>query len=180
MERAVSQVGWNYRQFRRRCKRTITLPQKNSPVDIEAVALKLLPGADKATIKQIMAYEALSKRDLSAVGDVAREAKLLAEEDGARRVTFEHVKRAIHEVLIVSDVPWAEMEKRIQYRKLGRKAPRQAPALEPEPSQEPPETRGRDISPRLLSGASGGSRMRFQEPVVGTADTPEEAILAPV
>ena len=38
--------------------------------DVEAVARKLLPGADKATIKQIMAYEALSKRDLSAVGDI--------------------------------------------------------------------------------------------------------------
>jgi DNA transposition AAA+ family ATPase len=180
MQRAAGQVGWNYRQFRRRCKRYTTLPQKNSPEDIEAVARKLLPGADKATIKQVMAYEALSKRDLSAVGDVAREAKLLAEEDGARRVTFEHVKRAIHEVLIVSDVPWAEMEKRLQYRKLGRKVPREAPALEPEPSQEPPETRERDISPRLLPGASGGRRMRFQEPVVGTADTPEETILVPV
>ena len=81
-----------------------------------------------------MAYEALSKRDLSAVGDVVREAKLLADEDGASQVTFEHVKRAIHEVLIVSDVPWAEMEKRLQQQKLGRKASRQAPALEPEAS----------------------------------------------
>jgi hypothetical protein len=180
MERAVGQVGWNYRQFRRRCKRYIPLPQKNRPEDIEAVALKLLPGADKATLKQIMAYEALSKRDLSAVGDVVREAKLLAEEDGARRVTFEHVKRAIHEVLIVSDVPWAEMEKRLQYRKLGRKVPREAPALEPEPSQEASETRGRDISPRLLPGAASSSRMRFREPVGVTAGTPDEAILAPV
>jgi hypothetical protein len=180
MERAVGQVGWNYRQFRRRCKRYIPLPQKNRPEDIEAVALKLLPGADKATLKQIMAYEALSKRDLSAVGDVVREAKLLAEEDGARRVTFEHVKRAIHEVLIVSDVPWAEMEKRLQYRKLGRKVPREAPALEPEPSQEASETRGRDISPRLLPGASGGSRMRFREPTGVAPKTPDEAILAPV
>jgi hypothetical protein len=180
MERAVGQVGWNYRQFRRRCKRYTQLPQKNSPEDIEAVALKLLPGADKATIKQIMAYEALSKRDLSAVGDVVREAKLLAEEAGARRVTFEHVKRAIHEVLIVSDVPWAEMEKRLQYRKLGRKVPREAPALEPEPSQEASETRGRDISPRLLPGAASSSRMRFREPVGVTAGTPDEAILAPV
>jgi hypothetical protein len=179
VERAVHQVEWNYLQFKRRGKYT-RLPFKNTPEDVEAVARHLLPGADRATIKQIMAYEALSKRDLSAVGDAVREAKLLAEEDGARRVTFEHVKRAIHEVLIVSDVPWAEMEKRLQYRKLGRKTPREAPALEPEPSQEPPETRGRDISPRLLPGASGGSRMRFQEPVVGTAGTPEEAILVPV
>src|ERR1017187_3205466 len=142
MERAAGQVEWNYRQFRRRCKRYVRLAPKNTPADIEAVARKLLPGADKATIKQIMAYRSLSKRDLSAVGDVVREAKLVAEEDGASQVTFEHVKRAIYEVLIPSDVPWAEMEKRLQHRKLGRNASRQAPALEPEASHEPAETRG--------------------------------------
>src|ERR1035441_4310718 len=116
MERAAGQVEWNYRQFRRRCKRYVRLAHKNTPEDIEAVARKLLPGADKATIKQITAYEVISKRDLSAVGDLVREAKLLAEEDGSRKVTFEHVKRAIHEVLFVSDVPWREIEKRLQHR----------------------------------------------------------------
>jgi hypothetical protein len=180
MEWAAGQVGWNYRQFRRRCKRTVPLPQKNSPEDIEAVARKLLPGADRATIKQIMAYEALSKRDLSAVGDVVREAKLLAEEDGAIPVAFEHVKRAIYEVLIPSDAPWAEMEKRLQHQKLGRKAPRLAPALEPKASQEPAETRGRDITPRLSPGASSGNQMRFGEPARMADGEPDEAILTPV
>src|ERR1017187_356952 len=55
MERAAGQVGWNYRQFRRRCKRYVRLPQKNTPEDIEAVARHLLPGSDKATIKQVVA-----------------------------------------------------------------------------------------------------------------------------
>jgi DNA transposition AAA+ family ATPase len=180
MERAAGQVEWNYRQFRRRCKRYVRLAPKNTPADIEAVARKLLPGADKATIKQIMAYEALSKRDLSAVGDVVREAKLLAEEDKASKVTFEHVKRAIYEVLIVSDVPWAEMEKRLQHQKLGRKAPRHAPAIEPEASQEPGATRGRDIEPRLSPGASRGSRLRFEEADPARVSDPDEAILTPV
>lgn len=180
MERAAGQVGWNYRQFKRRCKRFVPLPPKNTPEDVEAVARKLLPGADKATIKQIMAYEALSKRDLSAVGDVVREAKLLAEEDGASRVTFEHVKRAIYEVLIVSDVPWAEMEKRLQHQKLGRRATPQAPALEPEASQEPAETRGRDITPQLSSGAASGNRMRFRAADPALVSDPNEAILTPV
>jgi hypothetical protein len=180
IERAAGQVGWNYRQFRRRCKRTPRLPRKNTPEDIEAVARHLLPGADKATIKQVMAYEALSKRDLSAVGDVVREAKLLAEEDGASKVTFEHVKRAIYEVLIVSDLPWAEMEKRLQHQKLGRNASRQAPALEPEASQEPAEAHGRDITPRLSPGASSGNRMRFGEPARVADGEPDEAILTPV
>jgi hypothetical protein len=162
MERAVGQVGWNYRQFRRRCKRYARLPLKNTPADIEAVARHLLPGADKATIMQIMAYEAVSKRDLSAVGDMVQEAKLLAEKDGAQRVSFEHVKRAMYEELIPSDVPFAEMEKRIQQRKLGRRTLPEAPALMPEPAQERAETQERDINPPLSRGVSGASRLRFQ------------------
>jgi hypothetical protein len=180
MERAAGQVGWNYRQFRRRCKRYVRLAQKNTPEDIEAVARHLLPGADKATIKQVMAYEALSKRDLSAVGDVVREAKLLAEEDGARKVTFEHVKRAMHEVLFVSDQPWAEMEKRLQQKQLGRKAPQHAPALEPEAGQERTETHGRDITPQLSPGVTSGNRMRFQATDRALVSDPSEAILTPV
>ena len=179
MERAVSQVGWNYRQFKRRSK-YVRLPAKNTPHDIEAVARKLLPGADKATITQIMAYEALSKRDLSAVRDMVREAKLLAKEDGARSVTFDHVKRAMYEVLIPSDVPWAEMEKRLRDQKPGRKASRAALALELEAVPEPAGTRGRDIAPQLSPGAHSGNRMRFGEPARVADGEPDEAILTPV
>jgi DNA transposition AAA+ family ATPase len=180
MERAAGQVGWNYRQFKRRCKRYVRLPAKNTPHDVEAVARKLLPGADKATIKQVMAYEAFSKRDLSAVGDIVREAKLLADEDGASQVTFEYVKRAMYEVLIPSDVPWAEMEKRLQDRKPGLKASQQAPALEPEDSQESAETHGRDITPQLSPGATSGNRLRFQATDRALVSDPDEAILTPV
>ena len=172
MERAASQVGWNYRQFKRRCKRYCRLPVKNTPEDIEAVARHLLPAADKATIKLVVGYGALSKRDLSAVGDVVREAKVLAEEAGAKKVGFEHVNRAIHEVLFVSDEPWAEMEKRLRDKQRGRKAMLEAPALAPEPVQErldPPE---RDVSPRLFPGAPSGSRMRFRtaDPALAVAE----------
>ena len=183
MERAARQVEWNYKQFKRRCKRYCRLPAKNTAEDIEAIARHLLPGADKATIEQVLAYEALSKRDLSAVGDIVREAKLLAEEEGAKKVTFEHVQRAIHEVLLVSDVPWAEMEKRLRDKKLGHKALRHSPSIAPEAApedvQEPAETRGRDISPRLAPSAPRGNRMRLQEPVSALIREPDEAILTP-
>jgi DNA transposition AAA+ family ATPase len=183
MERAARQVEWNYKQFKRRCKRYCRLPAKNTAEDIEAIARHLLPGADKATIEQVLAYEALSKRDLSAVGDIVREAKLLAEEEGAKKVTFEHVKRAIHEVLFVSDVPWAEMEKRLRDKKLEHKALRHSPSIAPEPAPEdvpePAETRGRDISPRLAPSAPRGNRMRLQEPVSALIREPDEAILTP-
>jgi hypothetical protein len=135
MERAAGQVGWNYRQFRRRCKRYIQLPPRNTAEDIERVARHLLPGADAATIKQIVAYEALSKRDLSAVGDVVREAKLIAEQDGSSKVVFSHVKRAIHEVLMVSDIPWAELDKRLQNKRPGRNSVGRIAASLSEPEQ---------------------------------------------
>lgn len=171
MERAADQVKWNYLQFKRRCKRYCRLPFKNTPEDVEAVARHLLPKADRATVKQILGYEALSKRDLSAVGDVVRESKLLAEQEGAAKVTFEHVKRAINEVLLVSDLPWAEMEKRLRSQKPGRRALPEAPALAPEPALERAETQERDINPRLSGGAVGGSRLRFQaaDPALETA-----------
>ena len=92
-----------------------------------------------------MAYEALSKRDFYAVGDLVREAKL-AEKEGAGRGAFEHVKRAIHKRLLPSDVPWAEMAKRLQHPTRRGPALRNAPVPSPEPDQELAETpeRGRD------------------------------------
>jgi len=118
MGRAAEQVGWNYRQFKRRCKRYLRLPENNSREDIEAVARWLMPDADAAMIKLAVGYEAICKRDLSAIGDVAREARLIAEKDaGEAKLKFEHVKQAIHGVLIASDVPWAEMERRVQQSK---------------------------------------------------------------
>src|ERR1035441_275443 len=38
LERAASQADWNYRQFKRRCKRYCRLPAKNTPEDVEAGA----------------------------------------------------------------------------------------------------------------------------------------------
>jgi hypothetical protein len=142
-----------------------------------------LPGAKRAIIKQVSGYAALSKRDLSAVGDMVRDAKLLAEEEGAAEITFEHIARATG-LLFESDKPWAEMERRLQNQKLGRKALRHLPDIgaeaAPEAAQEPAETRGRDISPRLAPSAPRGNRMRLQEPVSALIREPSEAILTPV
>jgi len=108
MNRAADQVGWNWRQFRRRVKRYVVLPEKNSAEDVQAVARRLLPGASSSAVKLVVGYTALSKRDLSAVGDVAEEARLLAEEAGAATVTFEHIETAINDHLIPSDTAFAE------------------------------------------------------------------------
>jgi hypothetical protein len=166
IERAARHVGWNYRQFRRR-SRYCRLPQKNSQEDIASVIRRALPGADKRTVMLVLGYVALSKRDLSAVGDVAREAGLVAEQEGARKVTFEHVNRAIQEVLVPGDTPWAEMEQRLRNDSASRRrgqgmpmppapdAPERAPVrpesepLAPVRSATPP---GRGITPGPTCG----------------------------
>jgi hypothetical protein len=177
MERAASPaIGWNYRQFKRRCKRYCRLPVNNTPEDIEAVARHLLPGADKRTITLVLGYVALSKRDLSAVGDVVREARLIADQDGARKVTFEHVNRAVREVLVPGDTPWAEMEQRLRHGKgaplRGRKGMPEAPASDLEASQAQPETHEREVSPRLLPEAPSGNRLRFRETSPALVEAP--------
>jgi hypothetical protein len=150
MERAAVQVDWNYRQFKRRCKRFVRLPQKNTPEDIEALARKLLPGADRAAITKALGYVALSKRDLSALGDVVREAGMLAEADGAKRVGFEHVDRAIREVLLLSDVPWAEMEARIRKARPSRRTSAAAPDSAPDEAAP--------LEPGVRQGSLAGGR----------------------
>jgi hypothetical protein len=148
----------------------------NTPEDIEAVARHLLPGADKRTITLVLGYVALSKRDLSAVGDVVREARLIADQDGARKVTFEHVNRAVREVLVPGDTPWAEMEQRLRHGKgaplRGRKGMPEAPASDLEASQAQPETHEREVSPRLLPEAPSGNRLRFRETSPALVEAP--------
>ncbi len=165
MEQAARQTGWNYRQFRRRCKRYVRLAERNSPEDIERVARKLLPAADGATVKAVLGYEALTKRDLSAVGDVAREAKLLADREGAKHVAFKHVRAAIHEVLLASDQPWAEMERRIERGRGGRRlaAPIAAELKEAAERPAPAET------DRLVDRTVGIGARTFNRPEVVVA-----------
>jgi len=166
MERAASQVGWNYRQFKRRCKRYWQLAAKNSSEDLAAVARHLLPHVGQSGIKLVLGYEALSKRDISAIGDVVREAALLAEKEGARMVEFDHVARAIDEVLFVSDRPWAEMEKRIRPATSKRRSPIHIEADEAETSRRPAEM---SVDER---GSNAGTRLnfdRFEAPERGRA-----------
>jgi hypothetical protein len=55
----------------------------------------------------------------------------------------------IHEVLVVSDVPWAEMEKRLQSSKHERKASRNTRAAALEPVPQAAEALRREIPSRL-------------------------------
>jgi hypothetical protein len=61
------------------------------------------PGIARGGIKLAVGYAKLSKRDVSGLGDVAEEARLLAQSDGRQVITFEDVERAIKEQLLPSD-----------------------------------------------------------------------------
>jgi len=166
VEHAVRYVGWNFRQFKRRCKRCVALPESNSAADIENVARHMLPYASGASIKLICGYAALGKRDLSGLGDIVREAKLIAEQEGADKVTWEHLQRARDEVLLPGDAHWAAMEQRLQRPKArGRGQPTAAPAPAPGPEIPVEETAAfRGASPRSGQVLPSLCRERFLEP----------------
>ncbi len=156
VKRAEAQAGWNWRQFRRRVGRWVPLPDLNTKPDLEAVAQSLMPGISRAGIKLAVGYAQLSlhgapSRDVSGLGDVATEARLLAENDGRAGVTFEDVDRAITEHLVPSDTAFAAR----MVTAPGRKRYSQravAQPLEEQPIQEPSSATliagRREVAPR--------------------------------
>ena len=128
MARAKNQVEYNFNQFRRRVKRWVKLPDKNSESDIAAVARKVFQGAGEPVIKKIVGYALLSKRDLSAVGDVAAEVRAMLGTEDLSRATVAHVHRAITEFLIPSDQAFkVSLDAAESAQRPGRRRP--APAL---------------------------------------------------
>lgn len=156
MTRAADQVDWNYRQFRRRVKRWIKLPPKNTEEDIEAVARNVFKKADAGMISKIVGYALLSKRDLSAVGDVADEVRAMLGTDDLSKATMAHIKRAIDDFLLPSDEAFLEgmAEARGKEKKSKHKT---APALPELPEQE---SAAEEILPARARGNLGLPRSR--------------------
>jgi len=156
MTRAADQVEWNFRQFRRRVKRWEKLPAANSEEDIKSVARSVFKKADARAISKIVGYALLSKRDLSAVDDLADEVRTMLGTDDSSKATVDHVHRAIYDFLLPSDKTFLEgMEVARQTRRTSFHKP-----LSPEPAEEPlepaqEEIRGvsRGIAPAVGSGA---------------------------
>ena len=137
MTRAADQVEWNYRQFRRRVKRWVKLPAANTEADIKAVAKSVFKKADAQMISKIAGYALLSKRDLSAVGDVASEVRVMIGTDDLSKATQSQIHRAIYDFLIPSDKTFLEgmAAARSAGRKMNRRGRAQLPE-EPAPSVE--------------------------------------------
>jgi hypothetical protein len=95
---AVEQTGWNFWQFRRRAE-YVALPDANTAPDLESVARALAPGISAAGIDLMVGYAQISKRDISGLGDIAEESRLLASAAGRQHPTASDVQRAIDELL---------------------------------------------------------------------------------
>ncbi len=149
MTRAADQVGWNYRQFRRRVKRWVKLRATNSEEDIKAVARNVFKKADARMISKIAGYALLSKRDVSAVGDVADEVRAMLGTNDLSKASLDHVHRAIYDFLLPSDKTFLEgME---AARNAGRKSRRMTVPVFPE-ATDPEVPRILDIGRKAGSG----------------------------
>jgi hypothetical protein len=120
MTRVADQVDWNYRQFRRRVKRWEKLPAKNTEEDIKAVARSVFKKANAGMISKIVGYALLSKRDLSAVGDIADEVRVMLGTEDLSMATGDQVHRAIYDFLLPSDKTF--LEGMAAARQTGRKS----------------------------------------------------------
>ncbi|MDE2106198.1 MAG: ATP-binding protein [Patescibacteria group bacterium] len=165
MTRAADQVEWNYRQFRRRVKRWVKLPAANTEDDIKAVARNVFKKAPAAALDKIVGYALLSKRDLSAVGDVATEVRAMLGTDDLSKASVEQVRRAIYDFLLPSDKAFLEgMEAARQTgRKSFRKSMRALPAEALQEPQEPPQEESRGAR-RGIAPLVNGQRRRAENP----------------
>jgi AAA domain len=129
--RATVEVGWHWKEFRRRVSSFIELGP--TPIgEIESTARAIVPYAGERMIKTILGYVANSGRDMSALGDVFRDAMTAAVTAGRDRITAEDLQAAIVE-LMRTDAHFLKIEERIKsFKKRSRKAvetiqPEQAP-----------------------------------------------------
>ncbi len=175
MARAIDQVEWNHRQFLRRVARRVVLPAKNSSKDVEMVARAIFPTAGNDIIKRMLGYVRLSKRDLSALGDIERELRFVLQpsDPGAvdlatAHLTFEQVEQVIDSHLAQTDVSFArdlaDVMEKLKSRTLSPRTLSEAR----EPVREPVQERGADVESdigfRALPPRDNGNRMRFRQP----------------
>lgn len=104
MHEAERQTGWNASQFlRRACGRWTELPERSTDEDLQLVARRVWPGLDASGIKLAVGYAKLSGRDVSGLGDLALDARLVAEDAGRSDVIFADLDRAISAYRVPAD-----------------------------------------------------------------------------
>lgn len=162
VRRTEEQAAWNYRQFRRRVRRWVQLPEWNTDEDLKAVARKIMPGITAAGIKLALGYAKMSfqgspGRDISGLGDVALEARFNAERAGRETVTFEDIETAVRE-LIQSDEAFSSRMAKPVKRSRNRRGERAAASLPPDESPAEDES---------LTGHADAFQGRLTRPETG-------------
>lgn len=122
-QQAGEQVNWNWRQFKRRVKRLVVLPEANTDSDLAAVAKQLLPGIGAAGIKLAVNYAKVRKLDISGLADIAEEVRLIANKRNAEVTTFDDLDRAFRENILPSDAAFAK--RLVDRSKVGKNPKRQ-------------------------------------------------------
>ena len=154
LKRAETQAGFNSTEFQQSV-RCVTLPDCNTQADLVAVAQNQMPGLSRAGVNLAVGYAQLSlhgapSRDISGLGDVATQARLLAEKAGRDYVTFEDVDRAIKDYVMPSDTAFASRMAPVPARKRsGQRAtgqPFQQPSI-PVPAPSRFTAGSREIEP---------------------------------
>lgn len=167
MTRAADQVEWNYRQFRRRVKRWVKLPPTNTEADIKAVARNVFKKATAEMISKIAGYALLSKRDLSAVGDIAAEVRAMLDSDDLSQATADQIRRAIYDFLMPSDRTF--LEDMAAARGAGRKSTRK-----PAPALVQPELEAESPAPERNTATPAATRSAFHHRVTSPAELVED------
>jgi energy-coupling factor transporter ATP-binding protein EcfA2 len=157
MSHAEKQTGWNSWQFKRRVKRFVQLPERQTAEDLAAVVAKLLPGASKAIIQYIVCYAGMRAHQMDGVVDVIREAKLFAEADGRTDITFEEAKRAV--TLIVA--PTEEAKRFVQEAPKQTRRTRLATSVQGDCKavEQSPQLAGKTRQSETFPGIQPGSRI---------------------
>jgi hypothetical protein len=96
-------TGWTSEQFIGRIRHVERLKGRLEKSDLLAVSRAMLPEGDNATLKGLVAYAILSKKNLASIEAIVKRARWLAGQDGRNVVSAADVRRAMQESIMPSD-----------------------------------------------------------------------------
>lgn len=125
------QTAWTSEQFIGRLGHTERLPDKLGESDLKKVASALLPSADAEILEALAQYAYLSKKHLASIESIAKRATWLANKEGQSEASKQHVKRAMKESVLPSDMA---LQESIAVAKAPARKPRGGFAPHPRPA----------------------------------------------
>jgi hypothetical protein len=103
MRHVEQQVAWNARQFQRRIRVYVRLPDNSTLEDLLAIARKLLPGSPVSAVKSAAGYALAMPQRLTNLIGAIEEAKFVASENGREVVICQDIEAAFKGCVIPSE-----------------------------------------------------------------------------